>query len=72
MTDRFRPDTGPVVLGGMILAGLAAAIFGARLLVDGATVLASAAGVSESVIGLHRGRNRGTSLPELIACRPWR
>lgn len=61
------PDTGPVVLGGMILAGLAAAIFGAGLLVDGATVLASAAGVSESVIGLTVVAI-GTSLPELIAC----
>lgn len=61
------PDTGPVVLGGMILAGLVAAIYGARLLVDGATVLASAAGVSESVIGLTVVAI-GTSLPELIAC----
>jgi len=61
------PNTGPVVLGGMIIAGLAAAIFGARLLVDGATVLASAAGVSESVIGLTVVAV-GTSLPELIAC----
>ncbi|WP_296717808.1 calcium/sodium antiporter [Erythrobacter sp.] len=61
------PDTGPVVLGGMIIAGLAAAIFGAGLLVDGATVLASAAGVSESVIGLTVVAI-GTSLPELIAC----
>ncbi|MEQ5787305.1 calcium/sodium antiporter [Erythrobacter sp. NFXS35] len=61
------PDTGPLVLGGMVLAGLAAAIFGAGLLVDGATVLASAAGVSESVIGLTVVAI-GTSLPELIAC----
>ena len=61
------PDTGPVVLGGMILAGLAAAIFGARLLVDGAVVLAAAAGVSQSVIGLTVVAI-GTSLPELIAC----
>lgn len=61
------PDTGPVVLGGMILAGLAAAIFGAGWLVDGASVLASAAGVSESVIGLTVVAV-GTSLPELIAC----
>jgi cation:H+ antiporter len=51
----------------MILAGLVAAIYGARLLVDGATVLASAAGVSESVIGLTVVAI-GTSLPELIAC----
>jgi cation:H+ antiporter len=61
------PDTGPAVLGGMIIAGLAAAIFGAGWLVDGATVLASAAGVSESVIGLTVVAV-GTSLPELIAC----
>ena len=61
------PDTGPLVLGAMILAGLAAAIFGARLLVDGAVVLASAAGVSQSVIGLTVVAI-GTSLPELIAC----
>lgn len=61
------PDTGPLVLGGMILAGLAAAIFGAGWLVDGAIVLASAAGVSQSVIGLTVVAV-GTSLPELIAC----
>lgn len=61
------PNTGPVVLGGMIVAGLAAAIFGAGFLVDGAVVLASAAGVSESVIGLTVVAI-GTSLPELIAC----
>ena len=61
------PDTGPLVLGGMIIAGLAAAIFGAGWLVDGAIVLASAAGVSQSVIGLTVVAV-GTSLPELIAC----
>lgn len=61
------PDTGPLVLGGMIVAGLVAAIFGAGWLVDGAVVLASAAGVSESVIGLTVVAV-GTSLPELIAC----
>jgi len=61
------PDTSPVLLGGMIVAGLAAAIFGAGWLVDGATVLASAAGVSEAVIGLTVVAV-GTSLPELIAC----
>lgn len=61
------PDTGPMILGGMIIAGLALAIFGARLLVEGAVVLASAAGVSESVIGLTVVAI-GTSLPELIAC----
>jgi cation:H+ antiporter len=61
------PDTGPAVLAGMILAGLALAIFGADFLVDGAVVLAAAAGVSESVIGLTVVAV-GTSLPELIAC----
>lgn len=61
------PDTSPVLLGGMIVAGLVAAIFGAGWLVDGATVLASAAGVSEAVIGLTVVAV-GTSLPELIAC----
>ena len=61
------PNTGAVILGTMIVAGLAAAIFGAGLLVDGATVLATAAGVSESVIGLTVVAV-GTSLPELIAC----
>jgi cation:H+ antiporter len=61
------PGTGPLVLGGMIVAGLAAAIFGAGWLVDGAVVLASAAGVSETVIGLTVVAV-GTSLPELIAC----
>jgi cation:H+ antiporter len=61
------PNAGTVVLGGMIIAGLAAAIFGAGLLVDGASVLAKAAGVSETVIGLTVVAV-GTSLPELIAC----
>lgn len=61
------PTTGPLVLGAMIVAGLVAAIFGAGWLVDGAVVLASAAGVSESVIGLTVVAV-GTSLPELIAC----
>lgn len=51
----------------MIFMGLAAAIYGAGLMVDGAVQLASAAGVSESVIGLTIVAV-GTSLPELIAC----
>ncbi|MCX9147148.1 calcium/sodium antiporter [Erythrobacter sp. WG] len=61
------PQAGPLVLGAMIVAGLTAAIFGAGWLVEGAVVLASAAGVSESVIGLTVVAV-GTSLPELIAC----
>lgn len=55
------------LLGLMVVAGLAAAIFGARLLVQGAVILAQSAGVSESVIGLTVVAI-GTSLPELIAC----
>lgn len=51
----------------MIVGGLAAAIYGAKLLVDGAVQLASAAGMSETVIGLTIVA-AGTSLPELIAC----
>ncbi len=51
----------------MIVAGLGAAILGARLLVDGAVQLASGAGLSEAVIGLTIVAV-GTSLPELIAC----
>lgn len=61
------PNTGPAILAGMIITGLLAAIFGAGMLVDGAVVLAGAAGVSESVIGLTVVAV-GTSLPELIAC----
>lgn len=45
-------------------AGLASLLFGANLLVDSATVLARAAGVSEAVIGLTLVA-LGTSLPEL-------
>jgi cation:H+ antiporter len=56
-----------LALGLMVIAGLAAAIYGARLLVDGAVVLAQNMGVSESVIGLTVVAV-GTSLPELIAC----
>ena len=55
------------LLGLMVVAGLAAAIYGARLLVEGAVILADAAGLSESVIGLTVVAV-GTSLPELIAC----
>lgn len=66
--DRPVPaGTNPIILGAMVVAGLAAAIFGAGWLVDGATVLAAAAGVSESVIGLTVVAI-GTSLPELVAC----
>ncbi|WP_228243038.1 calcium/sodium antiporter [Porphyrobacter sp. GA68] len=65
-------DTTPAIaaalpLALMVVAGLAAAIFGAGLLVDAAIVLAGNLGVSQSVIGLTVVAV-GTSLPELIAC----
>ncbi|TCD06898.1 calcium/sodium antiporter [Erythrobacteraceae bacterium CFH 75059] len=56
-----------LLLALMVVAGLAAAIFGARLLVDAAVTLAGRLGVSETVIGLTVVAV-GTSLPELIAC----
>lgn len=65
--DAAPPQTHAVLLAAMIIAGLAGAIFGARLLVDAASELALAAGVSESVIGLTIVAV-GTSLPELVAC----
>lgn len=57
----------PLALAAMIMAGLACAIFGARLLVDGSVEIASAMGLSEAVIGLTIVAV-GTSLPELVAC----
>ena len=52
----------PLIMAG---GGLAAIILGARLLVDGAIGIASAAGVSQAVIGLTIVAV-GTSLPELV------
>lgn len=49
-----------------IFSGLAGLIFGGRLLVEGAVDLASAAGLSESLIGLTV-VGIGTSLPEMAA-----
>ncbi|HRK19526.1 MAG TPA: calcium/sodium antiporter [Hyphomicrobiaceae bacterium] len=55
------------VWGSLLLAlgGLAAVIFGGKLLVDGAVGLARSAGISETVIGLTIVAV-GTSLPELV------
>ena len=61
------PSPAPWLLGLMVIGGLAGAIFGANLLVEGAVELASAAGMSEAVIGLTIVAV-GTSLPELVAC----
>ena len=67
LADTLPKTHNGLALALMIVAGLVAAIFGARLLVDGAVQLASAAGLSEAVIGLTIVAV-GTSLPELIAC----
>lgn len=50
---------------GLAVAGIAAVVYGADLLVDGAIVLARAAGLSETLIGLTLVAV-GTSLPELV------
>ena len=56
----------PLILALILaLVGIAAVIFGARLLVDGSVVLARMAGLSETVIGLTIVA-MGTSLPELV------
>ena len=65
--DIAPPTTNGWLLAVMVIAGLAGAILGARLLVQGAVILAQAAGLSESVIGLTIVAV-GTSLPELVAC----
>ncbi len=65
--DTAPSTTNGWLLAAMVIAGLAGAIFGARLLVQGAVILAQAAGISESVIGLTIVAV-GTSLPELVAC----
>lgn len=67
LADTMPKTHNPWLLGLMVVSGLAAAIYGARLLVDGAVQLATAAGMSEAVIGLTIVAV-GTSLPELIAC----
>lgn len=67
MADTLPRTHNGWALAVMVVAGLAAAIYGARLLVDGAVQLASAVGMSEAVIGLTIVAV-GTSLPELIAC----
>ena len=61
------PSPSTFALALMVVGGLAGAIFGARLLVEGAVAIASAAGISEAVIGLTIVAV-GTSLPELVAC----
>jgi cation:H+ antiporter len=52
--------------GGLVVLGLAALVLGGRLLVDGATAVARALGVSEAIIALTI-VSAGTSLPEVAA-----
>ncbi|GGC25143.1 sodium:calcium antiporter [Novosphingobium marinum] len=72
MLEHIAQDAAPKtrswpLLAAMAVGGIAAAIFGAQFLVEGAIVLAREWGVSEAVIGLSVVAI-GTSLPELIAC----
>ena len=68
----YRPDSGefmvlrPATSVVLIVAGLLMLVFGARLFVDNATLMARQFGVSEAVIGLTI-VSAGTSLPELAA-----
>lgn len=57
----------PLFAVALVLAGMAAIVFGAKFLVDGAVAVASEFGVSETVIGLTVVAI-GTSLPELATC----
>ena len=58
--------TGPLVVGGYVIFGLAGLVIGADLLVRGAVNIASSYGIPESIIGLTLVA-LGTSLPELAA-----
>lgn len=64
-TDK-KPGPGSVVRPLLlVIAGLAGLVLGAKLLVDGASSIASAIGVSETIIGLTVVAF-GTSVPELV------
>ena len=61
------PPTGSILLdAGLVVLGLALLVAGAHFLVEGAVTVATAAGVSDAVIGLTVVAF-GTSLPELAA-----
>lgn len=62
-----RPLASPAGEGGLIALGLAALALGAQGLIAGAVTIASAAGVSDSVIGITIVA-AGTTTPELITC----
>ncbi len=65
-TVEQKPGVGSVIKPLLlVLAGLAGLVLGAKLLVDGASSIASAIGVSEAIIGLTVVAF-GTSVPELV------
>lgn len=63
--EAVSPPANLPLSAALTVAGLAATIFGARLLVDGSVGLARGFGISETVIGLTIVAV-GTSLPELV------
>ena len=62
-----RPSASPAGEVGLIAIGLAALALGSQGLIAGAVTIASAAGVSDSVIGITIVA-AGTTMPELITC----
>lgn len=69
-SDDAPDDIKPVSLGAgavLIIAGIAALVYGSNMVVDSATEIAHYFGVSDRVIGLTL-IALGTSLPELVVC----
>lgn len=69
-SDDVPDDIKPVSLGAgavLIIAGIAALVYGSNMVVDSATAIAQHVGVSDRIIGLTL-IALGTSLPELIVC----
>lgn len=69
-SDDVPDDIKPVSLGAgavLIIAGIAALVYGSNMVVDSATAIAQHVGVSDRVIGLTL-IALGTSLPELVVC----
>lgn len=69
-SDDVPDDIKPVSLGAgavLIIAGVAALVYGSNMVVDSATAIAQHVGVSDRVIGLTL-IALGTSLPELVVC----
>ena len=69
-SDDVPDDIKPVSLGAgavLIIAGIAALVYGSNMVVDSATAIAQHVGVSDRIIGLTL-IALGTSLPELVVC----